>query len=138
MAEFRNHGPALVPHDVRCRLARVTFFLEHLGDFRAHVVLVMLGENLFCQENSVRHQFAVGDHALPFFKEVGQYAGVGHGDNSFVIGYLENGFEAAGFALKAAIDDQSAEPERLTNGYFARETKPSFRGVVIPSCADLG
>ncbi len=77
MAEFGNHFFPLPS----CQRPD---FLQRLGDFGRHVVLVVLGQHLARGEDAVGAERALGDHALAFAEQVGQQAAIDHGHASAV------------------------------------------------------
>ena len=48
--------------------------LQRLGDFRRHVIFIMLGQHRVGQEDIALNQLAVGDDALSLPEQIRQYA----------------------------------------------------------------
>jgi hypothetical protein len=84
-------------------------FLQRLGGFGRHVVLVVLGEHLAREEDAVL-QLPLRDHALAFLEQVGKDAFVADRD---VLGRVgDDEVDARAFALDRALADEATEPER--------------------------
>ena len=64
-------------------------FLQRLRDLRRHVVLVMLRQDLARDEHTVLPERALGHHALPFAKQVGQQAAIDDVDRLVRVGDRE-------------------------------------------------
>src|SRR4051794_3853839 len=69
----------LLRRSCRQRLCRSAFlpapgFFQCVGDFRWHVLLVVLGENAAGGEHAIGPHAALGDDALSFAEQIGQYA----------------------------------------------------------------
>ena len=80
-------GPGLLP--ALGRRPPVAARLQGLGDFRRHVFLVMLGQDLERREAAVGLQAAFDHHALALAEEIGQHAAIGDGQRFLQIGHAE-------------------------------------------------
>ena len=121
MAEFDDHGDAL---GCCCCLALALLSigpplaarLQGLGDFRGHVFLVMLGQDLIRLEAAVGLQAAFHHHALALAEEVGQHALIGDGQRFLQIGHAEAGGHAIAILDHAALLHKPAEPHIPAHG----------------------
>ena len=96
MAEFEDHGDALACcSGPGLALASLSVWpplaarLQGLGDFRRHVFLVMLGQDLVRHEAAVGLQAAFHHHPLALAEEIGQHALIGDRQRFLQIGHAE-------------------------------------------------
>ncbi|SSI74805.1 Uncharacterised protein [Acinetobacter baumannii] len=114
MAEFGDHLLALlVVRGLAGGLAvlvvlQLAAVLERLGDFRRHVVLVVLGQHFIGHQHAVAAQLAEGDDALPLAEQVGKDAMVGDGHFLGAVGDHETHVQRILAALQRTLFHQAA------------------------------
>ena len=87
-------------------------FFQRISDFGRHIILIMLGEHFRGDKNTAVSKLALGNDALPLFKQVRQYSRVFNIDDIRSIGHGKSHCEFLA-SLYTVIDDHTAEPENV-------------------------
>src|SRR5215472_16205420 len=89
---------------------------QRVDDLARHVAFVVLGEHGRGGKDTVGAQSSLGDHALPFTKQVGQDALIDDGEIDGTVGHAERDL------VPVAVDDtprfdQTADPHPAIDSY---------------------